>query len=398
MSRRVKRGFTLIELLVVIAIIATLVALLLPAVQAAREAARRTQCRNNLKQWALAQHNYHDVFRGFCPGKMLANGSWGGPGCKGTKGKVDVNLNGMNLGQEPPASIKPVSAQYGKAADKCSDGWTNCFVITLPFMEQGNFTKGYDSRVPWAWPTNITYATNNVPPALLCPSAPDSNARYDMWFTVTPQPAPTIANPLQLGKDKGLPAIDYATPCSGIADGFFVANGLTRPADQGAALATGYDPVADSAINGGICPIKRITDGLTNTIMYCECAGKPWHYNKFGKVLYSTDVANSNVLAKYLPGPNGYSIQMDSVAWTATETPCWKIDGYNAPYIVETGMTGINVCNQNEIFSFHPGSTPFAMCDGSVRFVSENLDSGILCNLVMARDGNETIFGDAGGE
>lgn len=65
------RGFTLIELLVVIAIVAILIALILPAIQKAREAARRTECLNNLKQIALALHNYHDAHLVFPPGQIV---------------------------------------------------------------------------------------------------------------------------------------------------------------------------------------------------------------------------------------------------------------------------------------------------------------------------------------
>src|ERR1700685_2977630 len=87
-------GFTLIELLVVIAIIAVLISLLLPAVQAAREAARRTQCRNNLRQIGLAEHNYHDVNKMFTPAWIFVYKSGACCWCCGVPGSnFDLNYH-----------------------------------------------------------------------------------------------------------------------------------------------------------------------------------------------------------------------------------------------------------------------------------------------------------------
>ncbi len=71
--RRRSIGFTLVELLVVIAIISVLLAMLLPAVQAAREASRRSACANNLRQLAIATHNYETHKEALPPGSRLTD-------------------------------------------------------------------------------------------------------------------------------------------------------------------------------------------------------------------------------------------------------------------------------------------------------------------------------------
>ena len=84
LSQSSRKGFTLIELLVVVAIIAILIALLLPAVQKAREAARRTQCRNNMKQIALALNNYENKNLIFPPAVISDGGDTLGDSCTGS--------------------------------------------------------------------------------------------------------------------------------------------------------------------------------------------------------------------------------------------------------------------------------------------------------------------------
>src|SRR5947208_773154 len=100
-SRRT--GFTLIELLVVIAIIAILIALLVPAVQKVREAANRTQCQNNLKQCALAVHNYYEANKHFPPGNV-----------------------------------------YKSSVDRYFETWT---ISILPYIEEGSLAQLWDPTV-----------------------------------------------------------------------------------------------------------------------------------------------------------------------------------------------------------------------------------------------------------
>ena len=154
-SYRALRGFTLIELLVVIAIIAVLISLLLPAVQSAREAARRAQCINNLKQLALAAHNYESA-QGTFP---------------------------MGNGYMYPA----------EAGGTCSTAWWHmhsAFNLMLPFIEGAAQYSSYNFSIPESrgrgptWPQNATAAAAQIS-TYICPSELDYTKRA--WDPITSQ-------------------------------------------------------------------------------------------------------------------------------------------------------------------------------------------------------------------
>ena len=133
--KRGYKGFTLVELLVVIAIIGILVGLLLPAVQAAREAARRMQCTNNLKNFALAFHTFHDANRKF-----------------------------------------PIGGTGNSAATAVPQTWRQTWTMYIwPYIEQGNLAAASNLKERFHVPPNTVYFTLNGTtgkqiPIYYCPS------------------------------------------------------------------------------------------------------------------------------------------------------------------------------------------------------------------------------------
>lgn len=152
-NREQKLGFTLVELLVVIVIISALVALVLPAVQQVREAARRIVCQNNLRQIALASHNYESVHQRLPPGLLAA------PIEGATKG-FSPSVRGIN------------KANY-----------IGTKVFLFPFMELDNLDEGFatnrsiesgDEAAWWRFPIpqgiQILNTASHRIPVFVCPT------------------------------------------------------------------------------------------------------------------------------------------------------------------------------------------------------------------------------------
>lgn len=216
-----RRAFTLVELLVVIAIIGILVGLLLPAVQAAREAARRMQCSNNVKQIALACHNYESTFRTFPPGGIVSYT----PAKLAALTSSNFCTTGSNRTQAP---------------------WS---VLILPYLEQSNLYNQFDfsktftgsSNIKGQVPNSDLFALNNK--TYQCPSDPDSQS--------------SVNNSNYMGVQGGGPATGAGSaPCSTrSAQRVFFQSGMIY---------------ANSKVTHG-----SITDGTTNTFLIGESRYMP---------------------------------------------------------------------------------------------------------------------------
>ena len=340
------QGFTLIELLVVIAIIAILIALLLPAVQQAREAARRTQCKNNLKQWGLALHNYHDTYNVFPP---ALNGSG--------RYNAAAFYVGINKVQN-------------------TTGW----LFLLPYIEQSAAYAQYDFNQttslsnPYTMPIAGNTAVNpNVAvtsmamPALVCPSDP-SGGEISSAANVTSQSDFYVrerARRASYGFNTGS-MTDYNAPYGA----------YTNDIRQGAFG------------NNGAAKMAQITDGTTNSILIGEAWGGrsktstsfgPWGLTGTHTCchLYTPSSSSSVLTLATLTDANNYGprfkINADYNSVTAGATPDTRRRQYAWGY-----------------GSGHTGGAQVTLGDGSSRFLSENMDMLIFWQLNYIHDGAVT--------
>ncbi len=320
------RGFTLIELLVVIAIIAVLVAILLPAVQQAREAARRSSCKNNLKQIALASHNFHDTY-GYFP-----------------------------LGYSGPF-IKPGTIQ-GSAGEWGSTNWKGIGPLPhlLPFLEAGNaydiaektlYMDEIEPRPGFSYANThyVNYSPNNYAerramlsyiPTFKCPSRPVVNHpamgdRFICWGDGT--------------------YINYGWSGWGNGGNYWD-NMMTHYVAVSGWYGEAYNDGRGVFRNRERNRMADITDGTSNTLIFGEFLG-------------------------YMDANQNWGVGM-----TVNAIPMFA--GLKSGPTHNNGL-GPGYVNYS---SGHTGIVQFALGDGSVRNISTNISNTTLRRLAGRDDGN----------
>ena len=394
---RVRRGFTLIELLVVIAIIAVLIALLLPAVQAAREAARRTQCRNNLKQIGIAQHNYVDVNQCFTPSNMT------GPG------PISKIVNNNGSCPEIPDGVDCSNIhfwaefllQYMEGANVYRQICMNQPIYSPVVICESN--KAGKLHQVWCFPNSDhctacgtgspgTAPAGSVIPAYVCPSAPRSQ---------NPFLEKTVDDCLSLLLKASRGTNTTITPYWAGANDYTAVNEYTG------SLQTYYEftnPDSPERSTLGILEqhslgikIEAISDGTSTTILAGEEAGLPDLWHRGVKVPLTIE----NTFFAEFAGFPGVVGNNGGGCWACVENAVNELSGTdftgitNAPVEKAPVFTPVCIMNcSNEtgggLYSFHPGSCGLLMADGSAHMVSENMSVTVFCRLI-SRNGHQPV-------
>jgi prepilin-type N-terminal cleavage/methylation domain-containing protein/prepilin-type processing-associated H-X9-DG protein len=371
------RGFTLIELLVVIAIIAVLIALLLPAVQAAREAARRIQCTNNMKQLALALHNYNSAV-GSLP--------------------VGIDNTSQYAGQAPPGSLATWTAWSAQS-------------LLLPYVEQRPLYNAANFNLNCCYTglgnrANSTIFNTRIA-AFLCPSdglagqqninsyqgcIGDSTIQYPTGGTTTGvfQVYDPTTNSCQSVTLAGI--TDGTSNTIAFGEGLvgdysknssFRGNGMSTPSDPSGGIVPTTMPGNNAESNPAAVlqalqgcnafwqsPATRTCSGYTACCLagVKQYDGQLWALGERGYTLFNTVVPPNS---KQYPWRN-----------------CRLSVGGNCPSCAPEGSSFVNAG------SYHPGGANFAFADGSVRFIKDSVNM-LVYESLGTRNGGEVISSDS---
>ena len=315
---RARAAFTLVELLVVIAIIGVLVSMLLPAVQSAREAARKMQCGNNLHNLAIAVHNYHDTLNSF------------------------PNSHFFFPPKYPPG--KDPDTVCGTTSASCEEwGWN---ALILPYIEQQNL---HTQLGVTNYSLHHLLAKGN-------PGLPDPRQALQLKLAIFICPSDSNPNgnlsPTERNFNNGL-----GIGAGGWGTGFVggVSNYMgNRGTEVRASFGSPPQPFLDTwgvFLDNFAKRMSDVSDGTSNTLMLGErdtqiCRSGTWIgvRNPTGSGAQGIYTVAASVHVKLnTPDP--------PIAWNAANAGC-----------------GVGFS------SLHPGGANFALCDGSVRFITNNIE------------------------
>jgi prepilin-type N-terminal cleavage/methylation domain-containing protein/prepilin-type processing-associated H-X9-DG protein len=355
-------GFTLIELLVVIAIIAILIGLLLPAVQKVREAAARAKCQNNLHQMGLALHNFANNHEGQLPAAMIHSGRYNNP--------AGTPYSGPEVSYKGEAKY----TVYNHSG----------FIALLPYLEEGNLFNQY----------NYNYVGCSSNPYNL-PLGPDP----------TPNPnrlvAQTLVKTLVCPADTNPPPQVTGTSTGAGGDsprntGFYERDGVYRTnylfntghyTDYDAPWVNTNGAYRGAFGNNGAANLNSIADGTSQTIAIGESRQEKYS-TSWGPYFNGTHTA-----------VHGRILNLAAIGSTAQPTPLLYCEAYSAingkTYYIINGLTTRAGTLQYawQFGSTHAGGANFVFLDGSVHFISDNVDYvGVLMPLATP-DGRDIVKG-----